>query len=313
MIQDYIAELQEKGQYEEEVKKVVTFLMNGGRLAYLKDKQMEDSVVVSVNRLEYDIQKEFEVVDKNMAEEIAYPYLQTCENSDDLPEYQKHVIIFADNRMDELEKFAKRTFNTLKDTYRDELTNKNLQVRKKFHDIARETDGSDTTWKLYEPIYVTKGKVNKPKHLFVDDKGKAYFDLNDWEKLVLDEEIARPGFKCWIRNPKGRPESLCIRRKEGSIEIPFYPDFVIVTETNGKLSLSILEPHDPSRDDNLSKARALIEYGRKENRVKRLEQIRVTDDNSIWRLDFKNSNVIEDMKMVDSSLKLNNLFKEYNG
>ena len=313
MIQDYIAELQEKGQYEEEVKKVVTFLMNGGRLAYLKDKQMEDSVVVSVNRLEYDIQKEFEVVDKNMAEEIAYPYLQTCENSDDLPEYQKHVIIFADNRMDELEKFAKRTFNTLKDTYRDELTNKNLQVRKKFHDIARETDGSDTTWKLYEPIYVTKGKVNKPKHLFVDDKGKAYFDLNDWEKLVLDEEIARPGFKCWIRNPKGRPESLCIRRKEGSIEIPFYPDFVIVTETNGKLSLSILEPHDPSRDDNLSKARALIEYGRKENRVKRLELIRVTDDNSIWRLDFKNSNVIEDMKMVDSSLKLNNLFKEYNG
>ena len=313
MIQEYIAELQERGQYEEEVKKVETFLMNGGRLAYLKDKQMEDSIVVSVNRLEYDIQKEFEVVDKNLAEEIAYPYLQTCENPDDLPEYQKHVIIYADNRMDDLEKFAKRTFNTLKDTYRDELTSKNLQVRKKFHDIVRETDKSDTTWKLYEPLYVTKGKVNKPKHLFVDDKGDAYFDLNDWEKLVLDEEIAKPGFKCWIRNPKGRPESLCIRRMEGSIEIPFYPDFVIVTETNGKLSLSILEPHDSSRDDNLSKARALIEYGRKEARVKRLELIRVTEDNRIWRLDFKNSNVVEDMKQVDSFLKLNNLFKEYNG
>ena len=313
MIQEYIADIKEKGQYEEEVKKVETFLMNGGRLTYLKDKQMEDSVVVSVNRLEYDIQKEFEVVDKNLAEEIAYPYLQTCENPDELPEYQKHVIIYAGNRMDELEKFAKRTFNTLKDTYRDELSRKNLQIRKKFNDIAKETDNSDTTWKLYEPLYLTKGKVEKEGHLFVDENGKCYFDLDTWETLVLDEEMKKPGFKCWIRNPKGRPESLCLRRREGSVEKPFYPDFIIVTESNGNLSLSILEPHDPSREDNLSKANALIEYGRKENRIKRLELIRVNDDNKIWRLDFKKSNVIDDMQDIDSNLKLTNLFKQYNG
>ena len=313
MIQEYIADIKEKGQYEEEVKKVETFLMNGGRLTYLKDKQMEDSVVVSVNRLEYDIQKEFEVVDKNLAEEIAYPYLQTCENPDELPEYQKHVIIYAGNRMDELEKFAKRTFNTLKDTYRDELSRKNLQIRKKFNDIAKETDNSDTTWKLYEPLYLTKGKVEKDGHLFVDENGKCYFDLDTWETLVLDEEMKKPGFKCWIRNPKGRPESLCLRRREGSVEKPFYPDFIIVTESNGNLSLSILEPHDPSREDNLSKANALIEYGRKENRIKRLELIRVNDDNKIWRLDFKKSNVIDDMQDIDSNLKLTNLFKQYNG
>lgn len=60
------------------------------------------------------------------------------------------------------------------------------------------------------------------------------------------------------------------------------------------------------------KALALIEYGRKEKRVKRLELIRVIDNKQIWRLDFKNSNVIEDMKAVDSDLKLANLFKEYN-
>lgn len=312
MIQEYIADIKEKGQYEEEVKKVETFLMNGGRLAYLKDKQMENSFVVSVNRLEYDIQKEFEVVDKNLAEEIAYPYLQTCENPDELPEYQKHVIIYADNRMDELEKFAKRTFNTLKDAYRDELTSKNLQIRKKFNDIAKETDNSDTTWKLYEPLYLTKGKVEKDGHLFVDGNGKCYFDLDTWESLVLDEEMKKSGFKCWIRNPKGRPESLCLRRREGSVEKPFYPDFIIVSETDGNLSLSILEPHDPSREDNLSKAIALLEYGRKESRVKRLELIRINNDGKIWRLDFKKSNIIEDMKVVDSNLKLTNLFKEYN-
>ncbi len=312
MIQDYIADLKENGQYEVEIKKIESFVMNGGRLAYLKDKQMEDSVVVTVSRLEYDIQREFDVVDRNLAEEIAYPYLQTCENPDELPEYQKHVIIYAYNRSDELEKFAKRTFNMLKDTYRDELSSKNMLVRKKFKDIAKETDNSDTTWKLYEPLYLTKGLVEKDGHLFVDDNGKCYFDLDTWEVLVLDEEIKKPGFKCWIRNPKGRPESLCLRRREGSVEKPFYPDFIIVSETDGNLSISILEPHDPSREDNLSKAIALLEYGRKESRVKRLELIRINNDGKIWRLDFKKSNIIEDMKVVDSNLKLTNLFKEYN-
>ena len=312
MIQDYIAELKETGQYEEEIRKVETFVMNGGRLAYLKDKQMEDSVAMSISRLEYDIQKEFDVVNKNLAEEIAYPYLQTCENPDELPEYQKHVIIYAGNKMDELEKFAKRTFNTLKDTYKDELSSKNLQVRKKFNDIVKETDNPDTTWKLYDPLYLTKGKVEKDRHLFVDDSGKCYFDLDSWESLVLDEEMKKPGFKCWIRNPKGRPESLCLRRREGSVDKPFYPDFIIVSEIDGNLSLSVLEPHDPSREDNYSKAVALLEYGRKEKRVKRLELIRVNKDGKIWRLDFKKSNIIEDMKDVDSNLKLTNLFKVYN-
>ena len=266
----------------------------------------------SVNRLSYDLQKEYEVVDKQLAEEIASPYVQTCEDSEELEEYQKHVIIYAGDKIDDLEKFAKRTFNNLKDNYRTVLTCKSQTIRKKFNDIVRETDGSDSTWRLYEPFYLPKGEVKKEGHLFVCESGLPTFDLDGWEQMVIDDEKSKHGFKCWIRNPKGRPESLCLRRREGSTEIPFYPDFVVVSEINGELALSILEPHDPSREDNLSKALAMIEYGRKEKRVKRLELIRVTEDKHIWRLDFKNSNVIEDMKAVDSNLKLTNLFKEYN-
>lgn len=312
MIANYISELKENGKYEEKIKELDTFIVNGGRLAYLKDAQITEETMYSVNRLSYDLQKEYEVVDKQLAEEIASPYVQTCEDSEELEEYQKHVIIYAGDKIDDLEKFAKRTFNNLKDNYRTVLTCKSQTIRKKFNDIVRETDGSDSTWRLYEPFYLPKGEVKKEGHLFVCESGLPTFDLDGWEQMVIDDEKSKHGFKCWIRNPKGRPESLCLRRREGSTEIPFYPDFVVVSEINGELALSILEPHDPSREDNLSKALAMIEYGRKEKRVKRLELIRVTEDKHIWRLDFKNSNVIEDMKAVDSNLKLTNLFKEYN-
>lgn len=312
MIASYISELKENGKYEEKIKELDTFIVNGGRLAYLKDTQIKEEAMYSVSRLSYDLQKEYEVVDKQLAEEIATPYVQTCVDSDELQEYQKHVIIYAGDKKDELEKFAKRTFNNLKDNYRDILTNKNQTIRKKFNDIVRETDNSDSTWRLYEPFYLPKGDVEKEGHLYVCEEGTPSFDLDGWEQIVIDDEKSKQGFKCWIRNPKSRPESLCLRRREGSLEIPFYPDFIVVSEINGELSLSILEPHDPSREDNLSKALAMIEYGKKEKKVKRLELIRIVDEKHIWRLDFKNSNVIEDMKAVDSNLKLTNLFKEYN-
>ena len=102
IIASYISELKESGQYDEKIKEVDTFIVNGGRLAYLKDTQIKEETLFSVSRLSYDLQKEFEVVDKQLAEEIATPYLQTCVNSDELQEYQKHVIIYADNKMDEL-------------------------------------------------------------------------------------------------------------------------------------------------------------------------------------------------------------------
>ena len=144
-----------------------TFIVNGGRLAYLRGTQIKEDTMFTVNRLNYDLQKEYEVVDQQLAEEIATPYVQTCVDSDELPEYQKHVIIYAGDKIDDLEKFAKRMFNNLKDNYRDILTGKNQTIRKKFNDIVRETDNSDSTWRLYEPFYLPKGEVEKEGHLFV--------------------------------------------------------------------------------------------------------------------------------------------------
>src|SRR5690606_29589691 len=40
-----------------------------------------------------------------------------------------------------------------------------------------------------------------PGHLFADASGLYPVDLNDWERRVVEAEIARPGFVAWYRNP----------------------------------------------------------------------------------------------------------------
>ena len=60
-----------------------------------------------------------------------------------------------------------------------------------------------TTSDLPENINVSleqNGQKYK-KHLFVDEKCEATFNLNGWERAVLKEEMEREDFVCWLRNP----------------------------------------------------------------------------------------------------------------
>ena len=46
----------------------------------------------------------------------------------------------------------------------------------------------------------------------------------------------------------------------GAEERPMFPDFVMVHREGDELHVDILEPHEPSRDDNVAKARALARF-----------------------------------------------------
>ena len=38
--------------------------------------------------------------------------------------------------------------------------------------------------------------------VYEDSEGISLFKLDDWEKKVLDAEMKKEGFVCWIRNEK---------------------------------------------------------------------------------------------------------------
>ena len=104
---------------------------------------------------------------------------------------------------------------------------------------------------------------------------------------------------------------MCLLRIEGKEEHPFYPDFIVIGKDEGGYTLGILEPHRANEADNYSKAMAMVDYASKESHVDRIELIRVKDDR-VLRLNFRDANIVDDMKHVSSNDQLTDLFSRYN-
>lgn len=312
MMGDYIDEVKSSGKYDERIKSFDEFVVNGGSLAYLKSNEIEAKESQIWHTIEYDIEREYELADHQLAQgEIATDYLEKHREECDFLELEKQVIMYVNNRMDALEIYARQKFNELKNKYRKTLTQKNETVRSKYEKIVKQNTNPESTWELHEPFILPKGDAVYKNHLFVDDNGEATFHFNSWEEKVLNEEMKRDGFICWIRNVKGRQSPLCLLRIEGKEEHPFYPDFIVIGKDEGGYTLGILEPHRANEADNYSKAMAMVDYASKESHVDRIELIRVKDD-KVLRLNFRDANIIDDMKHVSSNDQLTDLFSKWN-
>ena len=146
-------------------------------------------------------------------------------------------------------------------------------------------------------------------HLFVNANGKAVIALNNWEKIVLRAEQARPDFVSWLRNPPRKPWALCIPYEQNGEKKSMYPDFLIIRKDDVGLVIDILEPHDGTRTDNLGKAKGFAEYARQNPGVGRLQLIRVVNG-QIRRLDMSRSAVRNRVTRAMSDDDLNYIFDE---
>lgn len=94
---------------------------------------------------------------------------------------------------------------------------------------------------------------------------------------MLKAEQANPDFVCWLRNLDRKPWSLTIPYTLNNDVKPMYPDFLIVRKSGDDLVVDILEPHNQSLADNLAKAKGLAAYAVTEQKMGRIQLIRVTD------------------------------------
>jgi hypothetical protein len=117
-------------------------------------------------------------------------------------------------------------------------------------------------------------------HLFADADGLFPVDLNDWERTVVEAEIARPGFVAWYRNPgSATPASLRIAYQNDADEWQsVQPDFIIISRRDdGTLAASIVDPHGDHLADARGKLRALASFAETHgNRFVRVESIAKT-------------------------------------
>jgi type III restriction enzyme len=136
-------------------------------------------------------------------------------------------------------------------------------------------------------------------HLFADGAGSFPVDLNDWERRVVEAELARPGFVAWYRNPgSATPASLRIAyENDEDAWASLQPDFIIVSQRDdGTLAASIVDPHGDHLADARAKLGALAGFAERfGDRFVRVESVAQVEDRSLRVLDLANPAVRDEV------------------
>lgn len=142
------------------------------------------------------------------------------------------------------------------------------------------------------------------QHLYINEDGYFVTALNQWERNVIEAEIAREDVIGWLRNIERKPWALAIPYELGGAMKPMYPDFLVVRRQIAGLVVDILEPHMPALSDSYAKAKGLAQFASKHWKdFGRIELIRI-EGNDIKRLDLAEPNIRAKVLAVDSNAGL---------
>lgn len=320
-IKDYIDSLKEAGNYDSSVKKVMEFRMRQNVFDSFGDS-VDNHISQSLfSTTDSDIDRQLTLSESQLGSEgISYTYGQLYGDPDDDMVFKLDVIIYAGQtaNREALQEWAKGEFHRLKDTYRWQFINAAPKIREEYERIAKDGDAvSEFPLNLPNTVELKKDEdgIVYTDHLYADAEGKAQFKLNTWEQPVLQAEQANPGFVCWLRNLDRKPWSLTIPYTSNNDEKPMYPDFLIIRKSGNDLVVDVLEPHNQSLEDNLAKAKGLAKYAAAEQKMGRIQLIRVTDGiggtKHLHRLDLADSLVRGKVLHCNSNDELTSIFAQY--
>lgn len=319
MIREYVGDLKRDGKYDDMAKKIMEFQMKSQVFDVFGETVDDNIVHMFMSTTDIDIDRQFRRAETKLGNEgVGNKYGHYYYDEDDPNAYKIDVILYASN--DEcyarLLAYAEKAFHKMNDNYRRKIVGLGDRFIKQYDAIVSNGDVvSKHNFRLPETISLPREVNGKDydDHLFVNDSGKARINLNTWEEGVLVEEQSQADYVCWLRNPPRKPWSLCIPYEMGGEQKPAYPDFVIIRkDSDDEYVVDILEPHDPTRIDNLGKARGFAEYARQNPGVGRIQLIRMSKDavghNRFKRLDMAMSAVRDKVLRAMTNDELDHIF-----
>ena len=322
-INTYVMTLKRTGKYKGAKEKIVNFEMLASVYDAFGEQIKTDPIKNMFSESDVDIERQFRIAEKKLCDEgVGVAYGRKYDNPDNFGSFMVDVILFAfdEDQMQQLQVYAKKEYHRLNDQYRQKTTRLSDALKTQYRNIVRDSaEISEVPFNLGENIMFHNDEEGEEydDHLFVDEQtGKVRIKLNTWEKRVIDEERKREDYRCWYRNPsRGRDALTLYHNYKGTMK-PFYPDFLIIRKENGgDYIIDILEPHDSTRDDNVSKAKALAQYATENPCIGRAQLIRLTKTATgdvLKRLDFAtHSELREKVGIINSNQELDNLFAQY--
>ena len=318
-IHEHIALLKQQGMYDVLAGQVLQFKLSA-QIFDVFGRSIDDYAIHDLlSTTDTDIERQFRLAETRLGREgVGNAYVNRYYDEDEVLTLKIHVIIFAANAdcMDALNDYAQQKFHDLNDANRRRTVSLPEKFKKKYDDIVSDGDIiSKHNFRLPETIRVPhemEGVLYR-NHLFVDDSGTALINLTGWERKVIAEEEQHEDFVCWLRNPSRGSWALCIPYEIDGEKKPTYPDFLIIRRDGSDYVVDILEPHDPTRQDNLGKAKGFAEYARQNPGVGRIQLIRMQRDSvgreRAFRLDMSKSSVRDKVSRCASNDELNHIFE----
>lgn len=296
-IREYAMNLRKSGKYDDMAKNIMEFEMKTQVFDAFGESVDDNIIYHFMSSTDTDIDRQFRKAESKLGNEgVGNRYGKYFYDSDNPNAYKIDVILYVadDDCAKRLMAYAEKAFHELNDKYRRKMVNLDEKFIKRYNTIVSDGDiVSKHNFRLPETITQPRdvnGREYKD-HLFVDDSGIARINLNNWEEGVLEEEQKRSDYVCWLRNPPRKSWSLCVPYEMGGEQKPTYPDFLIVRkDIEEEYVIDILEPHDPTRIDNLGKAKGFAEYARQNPGVGRIELIRMGKDGVVHQR-FKRLNM----------------------
>ena len=130
----------------------------------------------------------------------------------------------------------------------------------------------------------------RTRHLMSDGDGNFPIgSLNQWEIEVLDQEMGRPGFQAWYRNPSrpsGDALAIAYQNTQGHWR-RMCPDFLFFHGDRENMKVSIVDPHGHHLADALPKLRGLAEFAATHGEFfHRIESVAQMKDGTLRVLDL---------------------------
>ncbi len=321
MMAQYVERLKEKGLYDELSEKVMQFRLNVESLdVYGKTLQTHYGSLFSTTDL--DLDRQLRQADAKLASEgLVNRYVDKFHDEDNPSSAKVDVILFTmdSEQMAALEDYANGEFHRLCDQYRTQVVKLSTEHKNKYDDIVSNGDVV-TIHNFSLPTDILsirdEGGTSWPDHLYVNPYTReAIIKLNSWESAVIEEERRKDDYVCWVRNVSRSSWGLVVPYEMEGKTCKAYPDFLIIrNDGNGSYLLDILEPHDPTRKDNLPKAKGFAKYAAENPMVGRFQLIRQTSDASglhYRRLDLAKSQIQEAVRKAMTDDELAHLFAVY--
>lgn len=320
MIREYVAGLKRDGKYDEMAHHIMEFEMKSQVFDAFGETIKDDNILYHfMSTTDTDIDRQYRRAENKLGNEgVGNKYGKYFYDPDDPNAFKIDVILYAsdDDCIARLMAYAERAFHKMNDDYRRKIVGLEERFIKQYNTIVSDGDiVSKHNFRLPETITQPREVNGKDytDHLFVDGSGVARINLNNWEEGVLEEEQSQADYVCWLRNPPRKPWSLCIPYEMGGEQKPAYPDFIIIRkEGEDDFVIDILEPHDPTRIDNLGKAKGFAEYARQNPGVGRIQLIRKGKDaaghDRFKRLDMAKSAVRDKVSRAMTNDELDHIF-----